>query len=214
MAQLVERSQPTPEILSLNSVIANFFTINCIKSVLKRWKQRKKRPGMAIIYITNTNVFKRINFTSRKFCQIDGSTLSWCSCASAKPLSGRTEHFNWFIFYWYWYFIGTLLTLQNWQTIWSLIKAQGRAKKWSGITSFESGQWLRLSWQSGCFLSKRSTVRIQSSANFYNVYCYLSVEKTKIKKKRLEMAHYYKNACLESTYEQQINKTFQLVINW
>ena len=46
--------------------------------------------------------------------------------------------------------------------------------------------WLWLCWQSGSFQFKRSAVRIQSSAKFY--YKLLTVEKTKIKKKRLAVA--------------------------
>ena len=35
-------------------------------------------------------------------------------------------------------------------------------------TRDDCGQWLWLSWQSGCLLYKRSTFRIQTLAKFYN----------------------------------------------
>ena len=50
------------------------------------------------------------------------------------------------------------------------------------------GQWLWLSWYSGCFQHQRSTaVRIKSSANFYKEHLLIvsCKKKTKIKKKRL-----------------------------
>jgi len=51
----------------------------------------------------------------------------------------------------------------------------------------EGGQWLWLSWQSGCFQYQTSAVRIQTPANFYRtfiIYCQLyCIEKTKIKEK-------------------------------
>ena len=64
-------------------------------------------------------------------------------------------------------------------------------KKKAFWKSFEyKGQWLWLSWQSGCFQYQRSAVQIQSSAKFieqlYTVNC---IEKTKIKIKRPGMAH-------------------------
>ena len=48
VAQLVERSPPTPEICSSNTVIwqtffEHLFTVNCVEKT----KIKKKRPGMA-----------------------------------------------------------------------------------------------------------------------------------------------------------------------
>ena len=61
------------------------------------------------------------------------------------------------------------------------------------------GKWLWLSWQSGRFQYQRSAVRIQSLAKNYLyqtfVYCQLCIEKTKIKKKRPGMAHFFKKKC-------------------
>ena len=52
------------------------------------------------------------------------------------------------------------------------------------------GQWLWLSWQSGCFQFQRSAVRIPSSAKIYIEYFTVNcIEKTKIKKKRPGKAH-------------------------
>ena len=42
VAQLVERSLPTQEILGSNPIIGNSFTIKCIKTVLKRRKLSKR----------------------------------------------------------------------------------------------------------------------------------------------------------------------------
>ena len=57
-----------------------------------------------------------------------------------------------------------------------------------------AGQWWwRLSWQSGRLRYQRSTVRIQSSVNFYNEHILLlTVEKTKIKEKEAEDGPYLK----------------------
>ena len=54
MAELVERLLPTPEIHSSDQVIGKFLLpIDCNKSVLKRRKQRKKRPGIAHFFRNN-----------------------------------------------------------------------------------------------------------------------------------------------------------------
>ena len=73
------------------------------------------------------------------------------------------------------------------------------------------GQWLWLSWLSGCFQFQRSVVQIQSSANVYLnwtfVCCQLCIEKTKIKKKRPGMAHLKKLDLISQFYGE-------LHLNW
>ena len=57
------------------------------------------------------------------------------------------------------------------------------------------GQWLWLSWQSGCFRLQRSDPRFESSHRqflYYKLYLGKScIEKAKIKKKRPGMARFY-----------------------
>ena len=61
---------------------------------------------------------------------------------------------------------------------------------------FSLGKWLWLSWLSSHFWYQRSVIRIQSSTKIYLyrtfVYCQLCIEKTKIKKKRPRLAHFFK----------------------
>ena len=54
------------------------------------------------------------------------------------------------------------------------------------------GQWLWLSWQSGCFKHQRSAVRIQSLAKFYmeHLFTVNCIEKTNINKKMPGMVHF------------------------
>ena len=54
--------------------------------------------------------------------------------------------------------------------------------------------WLWRSWQSGCFLHQSSAVQILTSAIKYFEHNYQSIcnpEKTKIKKKRPEIAQFF-----------------------
>ena len=55
-------------------------------------------------------------------------------------------------------------------------------------------QKMWFSWQSGHFQYQRTTVQIQSSAKNYidHVFTVTCSEKTKLKKKRPEMAHFFK----------------------
>ena len=57
VAQLVERSLPTPEIHGSIPVIGNFLFrtfVNLLPNVLKRQKEKKKRSGMAHFFFQKT----------------------------------------------------------------------------------------------------------------------------------------------------------------
>ena len=78
------------------------------------------------------------------------------------------------------------------------IQCKSQASLWEyrlhdrGKPSKPGAQWLWLSWYSGRFRYQRSAVRIQSLAKFiehlFTVNC---IEKTKIKKQRPGMAHFF-----------------------
>ena len=71
------------------------------------------------------------------------------------------------------------------------------------------GQWLWLSWQSGCFRFQRSAVRIQTPANFYRtfiIYCQLyCIEKTKIKEKEAGNGPFFKDCNDVCLKRQKVN---------
>ena len=72
--------------------------------------------------------------------------------------------------------------------------AVGHTKK-GRIKCLVRGKRLWLSWYSGFFRQLRSTVWIQSLAKFLNwilIQSTVTIEKTKIKKKRPQMAHFFK----------------------
>ena len=61
VAQLVERSHPTPEVRGSNPVIGKFYQTYILSTVLKRRKLKKQRPGMA--HSKNNKLFLSTYFT-------------------------------------------------------------------------------------------------------------------------------------------------------
>ena len=47
VTQLVERLLPKMEVLGSDPIIGKFYITNTLSTVLKRQKEKKKRPGMA-----------------------------------------------------------------------------------------------------------------------------------------------------------------------
>ena len=73
---------------------------------------------------------------------------------------------------------------------WAHVSALQNLQSWK---MSNVGQWLWLSWKSGCFRLQRYGVRIQSSAKIYIDHLLSTVnEKTKMKKKWPGMSHFYK----------------------
>ena len=102
---------------------------------------------------------------------------------------------------------GTILVLKTFTSMdWAHVSALQNLQscKMSNV-----GQWLWLSWKSGCFRLQRYGVRIQSSAKIYIDHLLSTVnEKTKMKKKWPGMAHFYKKCQNVDAISGGIQKVF------
>ena len=87
---------------------------------------------------------------------------------------------------------GTILVLKTFTSMdWAHVSALQNLQscKMSNV-----GQWLWLSWKSGCFRLQRSTVRIQSSAKIILIiYCQLLMKRRKWRKSDREWPIFIKN---------------------